>query len=216
MQVATVYLITNLVNGHTYVGITRGTVAYRWTRHAYIAKTKPKTYLHRAIAKYGEGNFNICAIASCLNIDELSKTERDVIKSFAPTYNQTNGGEITVGKRVAPEVIAKIKASNTGKKRTAEQNMRNSTQAKARVESRPELKAEYTQRILAARAKIEEPKRIAAIRAIKQKAVVCTTLGISFESIRSAAEFCKVHEASVSYVCSGKYKSVRGLHFKLV
>lgn len=36
---ATVYLATNAVNGKRYVGVTRFSVAHRWSQHVYRART---------------------------------------------------------------------------------------------------------------------------------------------------------------------------------
>jgi group I intron endonuclease len=43
--------------------------------------------------------------------------------------------------------------------------------------------------------------------------IVCITDGQTFLSSRDAADFYGIHQASVSGVCSGRYKSVRGLVF---
>jgi group I intron endonuclease len=117
--VAIVYLVTNRVNGHTYVGVTRKSVETRWALHRYTAHSRPRTYLHRAIAKYGDDAFDVEPIASCLSSDAIGEVERTVIQSRRPTYNQTNGGEATRSRRISRETVARIAASNSGKKRTA-------------------------------------------------------------------------------------------------
>lgn len=52
MGFGVVYVATNTVNGDQYVGLTRMGVATRWAQHMTKSNT-PKTYFHRAIAKYG-------------------------------------------------------------------------------------------------------------------------------------------------------------------
>lgn len=143
---ATVYLATNLVNGHAYVGVTRFALSTRWTQHVDNALKRCRTHLHRAIAKYGPEQFSIEAVASCLSITEAGVVERDVIRRIAPRYNQTNGGEITSGRRISPETRDLIRLKNTGLKRTPEQRAANSAQASARYHSN----AEYRMKVLAA------------------------------------------------------------------
>lgn len=158
---AVIYLITNLVNGKRYVGATRFAIEKRWAEHRYKATLKAKSYLHRAIAKYGADNFKVEQIASC--IGDWSECEKQVIQSLKPEYNLTNGGEITVGRRVSAEVKERIRQANIGKKRTPEQNARNS--ALKREQSKD---PEYRKKLLAAgekgRANKSEENRLAGIR----------------------------------------------------
>lgn len=165
MPAATVYLATNKVNGKRYVGVTRKSVRGRFTAHVYHARKKPRTYFHHAIAKYGPEAFTVEAVASCLHPETVSEVERTVIQQLKPEYNQTNGGEFTVGKRVPREVVEKIRAGNVGKKRTPEQNAANSAQAKARWESNPKYREIAVAALTKGRANCDESKRIAAAAA---------------------------------------------------
>lgn len=163
---ATVYLATNTVNGHTYVGVTRFTPERRWQGHRSVASRSPVTYLHRAIARYGAEAFSLEPVASVLSVEYGSEVERAVISRMAPTYNQTNGGEFTSGRKHTPETIARIVAGNVGKRRTPEQKAANSAQAKARWASDPK----YREMALAAsakgRANTDQQKRIASVRKV--------------------------------------------------
>lgn len=163
-SVATVYLVTNKIDGNTYIGVTRFTSAKRWKEHIYKSGHKPKTYLHRAIAKYGADNFIVTDIASCLFIDSVCSVEQDAIKSFSPAYNQTNGGEFTTGRRISKDVAARIAASNRGKKRTEEQNTRMSEIKELWFKEHPEWKAKFADQLKTARLKIDQVKRLEAIR----------------------------------------------------
>lgn len=157
-----VYLITNRANGMRYVGITSFAVEKRWKEHVAKSAWRPKSWLHRAIAKYGASEFDVQQVASCLNKDSARDVERDVIASFQPEYNQTSGGEFTFGRRISPEVIAKISSSNRGKKRTADQNKANS-ERKIALFSNPEFRQAATDRIKAAASLVNQEKRIAAV-----------------------------------------------------
>lgn len=136
-QAATVYLITNQINGNTYIGITRFSSHKRWLEHVYTASRSPRTRLHRAIKKYGKENFCVTDVACAIASPAL--VEREAIKSFSPEYNQTNGGEITSGRRVSKETIEKIRLANTGKVRTQEQREEASRIKKLQYQQRPEL-----------------------------------------------------------------------------
>lgn len=160
---AVIYLITHRGTGRRYVGVTRFGIAKRWARHVYNA-TRPKTYLQRAIAKYGAAAFDVCQVASCLSVESAAEVEKDVIASMAPEFNQTAGGEFTKGRRTTPEVMSRIAASNRGKKRTPEQNAANSARKKALMAD-PIARAAATARLLNARAEIDEARRISAARA---------------------------------------------------
>lgn len=161
---ATVYLVTNTRNGHTYVGVTRFAVEARWAQHVYTASRTPRSYLHRAIAKYGADAFTVEPVASCLS--EPSSVERMVIEQRAPIYNQTNGGEITVGRRIPREVSERIRRANIGKTRTPEQNAANSARKRAEWAGRdPQAKAEAIAALGRARLLVDRSKQREASRA---------------------------------------------------
>jgi group I intron endonuclease len=160
----TIYEITNNLTGDSYVGLTRFTPERRWAKHRYSANSGVNTYFYRAICKYGAENFSVCAIASVLNDIDAGLVERQVIQSLSPKYNSTNGGEITFGRRVTLDVIAKIAASNTGKKRTTEQKAKNSALKKQQYVERPELKAVAVAALASARLSVDSSKRIEAVR----------------------------------------------------
>lgn len=162
---AIVYLAVNEVNGKRYVGVTRFAVEHRWRQHVDRARAGIKTRLGAALRKYGAEHFIVHVVASCLSIEAASEVERAVIKQVAPEYNQTNGGEITAGRRVPPDVVAKVAAANRGKKRSAEANAKNSAQAKKRWRDNPEWRQAVMAAAAKGRANCDQSKRIAAVRA---------------------------------------------------
>lgn len=159
-----IYEVTNKLTGGTYVGLTRLTPQQRWTKHKYAAHSGVDTYFYRAIRKYGADNFSVCEVASVLNDADAGVVERQVIQSSFPLYNSTNGGEVTFGRWVTPEIVAKIAAGNRGKKRTSEQKAANSVLKKQQYADQPELKAKATKNILTARLCVDNAKRIEAVR----------------------------------------------------
>ena len=84
METNIIYLATNTVNGKRYVGLTRGTLSNRWAQHVSIARRKPRSYLHRAIAKYGADVFDIRPIASALRPQYLAPLEVALIADIRP------------------------------------------------------------------------------------------------------------------------------------
>lgn len=100
-----VYLITCLITGKQYVGITIRGYLNRWKRHLAQSKTKG-TGLHEDIYKYGEDAFKIEVLESkqYVNRDRLAKwlfvRERFWISyydSYRNGYNLTEGGDGVAG-----------------------------------------------------------------------------------------------------------------------
>jgi group I intron endonuclease len=160
-----VYKITNTKNGKTYIGCTRFTSEYRWKQHKYSAIHAGKvTYLYNAIRKYGPDAFTVQDVASAISKEYLSSVERQVIRSFCPEYNLTNGGEVTIGRKYSDKTIEKMRKSNTGKKRTHEQKERMSRSQKASIAKNKE-RYDYLKRLLDEnRGKIDHAVRIERVK----------------------------------------------------
>lgn len=158
-----IYEIKNLVNGKRYIGLTRLSAQKRWRQHVCRSRNKPSTYLHSAIAKYGEKNFEVTEIASCLSRDFLGELERVIIVQEKPEYNQTSGGEVTFGRKYSDEVIEIIRQKNTGRKLSDESRKRISGAKRRLYLENPELKKKSSDWIKANRHKWEQ-KRIEAVR----------------------------------------------------
>ena len=65
-----VYKITNLINGKIYIGQTTRTIEERFEEHKYA-----KSYIGKAIRKYGVENFKIGIIEQCQTKEELNERE---------------------------------------------------------------------------------------------------------------------------------------------
>lgn len=114
-----VYLVTCLVTGKQYVGITARGYLNRWKKHVAMSKTKA-TGLHEDIAKFGEDNFKIEVIESKLyaNRDRMAKwlfkRERYWIAyygTYENGYNLTAGGDGVAGvhkSKVIRELMAEM------------------------------------------------------------------------------------------------------------
>jgi group I intron endonuclease len=154
-----VYLATNKANGKQYVGLTRRSLNSRWRQHVNVANQGAKTYFHRAIVKHGVDGFDVQPMVSALSLDYLADLERQLIADFKPEYNQTNGGEVTMGRKYNDAAKEQIRLKNTGKKRSLEVCKKLSDMVKQRYIDRPELKEAATKHILAVRDNIDEEKR---------------------------------------------------------
>lgn len=161
MNFGVIYVATNSVNGNQYVGLTRKGVAARWAQHVRNAN-RPKTHLHRAIARYGAAAFTVNEYASALDESVLAELEKLVILQIAPAYNQTNGGEVTFGRKYNDEAKERIRFANLGKKRTQEQKQRMSEVKRAQYASQPNLAAAATATLIAFR-HLGEQKRLAKV-----------------------------------------------------
>ena len=161
MKHGIVYVLTNSVNGKQYVGLTTYTLRKRWLEHVIQSRIK-ETYLYKAMRKYGQDAFEHQIVACALDKSNLSELEREVIKQLKPAYNQTNGGEVTFGRKYDDVIKEQIRQSNTGKKRSAETCKRIGESKKLQYDNDPE----FREKVLAALAKgranpIGKAKRIA-------------------------------------------------------
>ena len=214
MAPATVYLVTNTVNGHAYVGVTRFTAEHRWAQHVTKAgRGRARTYLHRAIAKHGTDVFSVEAVASCLSVECAGDVERAVIQRLRPVYNQTNGGEITSGRRLTVETVEKMRAKAIGRKSTPEQNAAN----RERTAERWQQDASFRKTALAAlsrgRVNVDQQKRItAAAKSARER--VWT---VESRAKLSASRMGRVHSREViERIRQSKKKPVECIELKTV
>jgi group I intron endonuclease len=108
-----VYLVES-PNGKRYVGITSKSLRTRWIQHLSEAKTGSKMLIHKAIRKYEPKAFKVSELACGLSWDYLCELEQLFIRELGTFgrngYNQTIGGEGTLGWRPSEEVRAKMSA----------------------------------------------------------------------------------------------------------
>lgn len=146
-----IYLISNTVNGKTYVGQTVKRLKKRWIEHLCAARTGSKLPLHCAIRKYGDQAFEVKELARATSFEELSALEQEWIArtdSFKRGYNCTVGGEGSHGFKHSPEALAKMKA-RVGWKHTPEARARISEAGRGRKmteHNRERLRAAHTGR----------------------------------------------------------------------
>lgn len=94
-----IYKITNLINNKIYIGqVYNKSIIDRFNRHCDGASSSSRSYLCRAIHKYGKQNFKVELIEECYSVEELNKREIYWIAYYNSTngnigYNLTPGGE---------------------------------------------------------------------------------------------------------------------------
>ena len=92
-----VYKATNLINGKSYIGVTRNSFKSRQSQHRASAK-KPKHAFGKAIKKYGWDAFCWEILDKTRDLQELGELETMYIKeydTYKNGYNETYGGEGT-------------------------------------------------------------------------------------------------------------------------
>ncbi len=118
-----IYVITNMVNGKKYVGLTNS-LSKRWNTHKNANGSIPA--LHSAIQKYGIENFDFCHYADTFGADSAKAIEIHLIQDLCTLsplgYNLTSGGEGTLSPSV--ELRAKLSASHLGKIQSEETKKR--------------------------------------------------------------------------------------------
>lgn len=120
-MVCGIYLITNKLNGHKYVGQSVN-IHKRFNEHKRGADANTQA-IDRAILKYGKDNFDYQIITQLPANKKVLDVHEKYWISFYNTfkdrkhYNLTEGGE---GSPMTPEIKAKISKANTGKKHTQE------------------------------------------------------------------------------------------------
>lgn len=218
---AVVYLITNKVNGHRYIGVTIRDIHRRWSSHKHEAKSASRRPIILAIQKYGYDAFCVQLISNHLTYEEALSEERRMIALWKPEYNATAGGEGTLGYIPSPESVAAGVAKRTGIKRSKPYPREAIERAKAtRVANGtiprywlgkkrdPEtfIKISVTQR------KIGHYEKL---RKLHSKPVRCCNDGLTYDSLGEAAAFYGVGKSSVFSSCAGKTKNPHsGLSFE--
>ena len=92
MQVGTIYLIINKVNGHKYIGQTTQTTNKAWKQHIDESRRMSPYPLHRAMRKYGTHQFLMKELEEC-NANKLDERVDYFIQEYntnAEGYNNIN------------------------------------------------------------------------------------------------------------------------------
>lgn len=196
-----VYMVTNVVNGKRYIGVTTATLRHRMAEHFSHGKARRNNgAFYRAIQKYGRDVFVGQVLMECQTAVVALEEEKRLIALVKPEYNSTPGGEArgNLSEEGRAKIIARHKGNkyHLGKKHSWE-----------------------TKEYLRELAKKNLPKfaPFMGLGPKKQaRKVICLDDGRMFESASAAARNYSVHKSAVIEMCLGKRnkKMVGGLRFK--
>ena len=121
-----VYLITNLVNGKRYVGVTHCGYLNRYKGHIQSAKQGRRTALYDAMRKYGIDSFVVELVESNIPDELIGYVEMYYISKYNTFidnrcgYNMTLGGGGVAGYHFSEESRHKMSEAQKGKKMSEE------------------------------------------------------------------------------------------------
>ena len=112
-----IYLVTNRVNGHVYVGQTTAILLNRWKSHLKAVRYGSSNVVHCAIRKYGAESFSVEELAQAGSQEELNRLEEFYVSQFSSNvsgigYNCTSGGGQVI---FTEEIRRKISVGRMGK-----------------------------------------------------------------------------------------------------
>jgi len=118
------YQVTNKINGKMYIGQTCQGHKRRWYVHCWKAARGGEQRFHKAIVQYGKENFELKLLMIGPSLEWINEMEKRAIAlydTFNNGYNDTKGGDGTVGiksrlgKKHTVETRAKLSASCMGR-----------------------------------------------------------------------------------------------------
>lgn len=101
-----IYMITNRVNGHRYIGLSVD-IEKRWVDHKAPRSRARRRVLAKAFRKYGVEAFSLSVLEECAG-ELLSEREVFWIAKLKPEYNMNPGGLGNKGYKVSDEVRARL------------------------------------------------------------------------------------------------------------
>lgn len=124
-----IYLIQNMVDGKSYIGITQRCVRLRWRLH--IADSKRFDYpISRAIREFGQDQFHVSILCDAdVTREELKNRERAYIALFGTMnpefgYNVSSGGSGCEGFKMPREIADRLAKQQRGHVVSAETRLK--------------------------------------------------------------------------------------------
>lgn len=130
-----IYLITCIVTGEQYVGLTTHSLEKRWKEHLRDSKYSKKGKLYDCMRLWGVQYFKVKQICIAHNLDDLNMIEQmwiAILNTFYEGLNATKGGLYC---EKSPESVEKSRIAHTGLKHTDEAKNKMSIAGKNRKKS---------------------------------------------------------------------------------
>ena len=215
----TVYQHKNKINGKVYIGITSQKPEQRWGSQGCNYKSSPHFY--SAIQKYGWDNFEHNILFTDLTKEQACLREQELIKEYNLMnrefgYNSTSGGDIFTMNEEAKQKISQAMIRNQnglGHPCSEEKKEKISNAQKGR-----KFTEEHKQKLSEAAKNrhvpcSEEKKQILKEKSHK-KSVYCEELDKIFESVQECGRQLGIPATSISKLCNGRGKTLKGYHLR--
>ena len=204
-----VYQHKNKITNKSYIGITSQEPEQRWKNgNGYI--NHPKFY--PAIQKYGWNSFEHIILLTNLTKEQACEKEKYFIKifnSYNNGYNASEGGES--GSNGCNKKLQNRKKISQGMKLYLNNNpdilQKRIKQIKnINQENRINKLKEYYNQLTPEQRKNRMKKN--------NKKIICKENGNIFNSINEAAQWCGIHNSSISHCLRGNQKTAGGYHWE--
>ena len=182
-----VYLATNKNNGKRYVGVTRKKLEERRYSHVWSAKSGARLVISAAIRKHGEEAFEFSVLETWNNYADALDAERRLIAQLRPEYNVAAGGRGPMG-------IKWTEQRHTHMRRALKATWTEERKAKQRAFMRARPISEETRKKM----RDARPPDMFCV------SVICLNDGLSFKSIKYAAEHYGIRQKSIGEQLSGR------------
>lgn len=205
-----IYCFKNLVNGKVYIGQSVN-IQRRYKQHlSNINNLKHQEAIYLALRKYGVENFSFEILKEC-DINNLSKFEQYYISKYdaygCNGYNETVGGEGSIGYKHTKESKEKMSASRKGRIVNEEwkQHMRDSSTHHTPWNKDKKLSEEHKEKIsnsLSGHKHTIDSKEKMSKNSVCKKAVICN--GEHFDSVVECAKYYDLNTDTLRSWLSGK------------
>ena len=199
-----IYIITNTINNHVYIGQTKRTVELRWKEHLRHCELSNGQILGKAILKYGVDNFTIKELEQCSDdkLDEREKFWINYYNSYYDGYNATLGGSNNFEMMNRINEVKQLWDSGLGQKGIVEKTGLN-----------VETVHNYLLKSGISKKDIRERQK-ELIKKAKSKVVFQYDLEHNFikewPSLKQAERETGINHTNISSVCNGKRKTAGG------
>lgn len=212
-----VYRARNLVNGKTYVGVTKTGLAKRERHHRRLARSGGGYRLHAALRKYGDENIVFEPVMDFEDDLPLAFVfEAELIDAEKPAYNTSQGGWLST--EALNKLLAGKLHKRTRRKMTDEEKARRKELMRRYPPPRlgSTMSEEHKAKLIAGRVGKPAPwqgKKRPELVLKAGKPVMCVEDGLHFPSVAHAERHYGLKKDAVGRVVRGERLSVDGRHF---